>query len=135
MRLQLRTSRPSNHSCLCLRQLSTTASLRSSALRPNGLLHYQQRLVLTQVAARSLSLSSLLSPRKVAPSPTPQTVANIAAIEAEANAHPHDVLKQLALFDTLLATNMKPGYEVLIARWERMCEFVRMSQPDASISL
>lgn len=126
VRMQLRASRTSNHLCLALRPLSTAALLRIPALRPNVLLRHRHSPVLTQVTARSFSLSSLLSPRKVTPSPTPQTVANIAAIEADANAHPHDVSRQIALFDALLATNMKPGYEVLIARWERMCEFVRI---------
>ncbi|TFY64871.1 hypothetical protein EVJ58_g2334 [Rhodofomes roseus] len=44
-------------------------------------------------------------------------------MEAEASANPHDVHKQIALFEALVGTGVKPGYDVVIARWERMCEF------------
>ncbi|KAH9934738.1 ATP-dependent metallopeptidase Hfl [Fomitopsis serialis] len=44
-------------------------------------------------------------------------------MEAEANANPHDVQKQIVLFEGLVGTGVKPGYDVVIARWERMCEF------------
>jgi len=49
----------------------------------------------------------------------------VAKIEADANAHPHDVEKQLTLFQALSETNIQPGYELVINRWERMSEFVR----------
>ncbi|OAX44649.1 ATP-dependent metallopeptidase Hfl [Rhizopogon vinicolor AM-OR11-026] len=42
--------------------------------------------------------------------------------EAEANANPDDVSKQLALYQSLIETQVKAGYEVVITRWERMCE-------------
>lgn len=126
--MPLRASRTPNFSCFSTRLISTTATLRGSLLRPLLTFRHWHSPILTQVSARPFSLSSLLSPRKVTQSPTPQTVAQIAAIEAEANAHPQDVAKQIALFEVLLGTNMKPGYEVLIARWERMCEFVRLLQ-------
>lgn len=48
-------------------------------------------------------------------------------MEAEANANPHDVQKQIILFEGLVGTGVKPGYDVVIARWERMCEFVSSS--------
>ena len=51
-------------------------------------------------------------------------VAKVAQMEAEANANPQDAQKQIALFEALVATGVKPGYDVVIARWERMCEFV-----------
>jgi hypothetical protein len=47
-------------------------------------------------------------------------------MEADANAHPYDVEKQLALFQALSETNIQPGYELIINRWERMTEFVRL---------
>jgi ATP-dependent metalloprotease len=46
-------------------------------------------------------------------------------MEADANAHPYDIEKQLALFQALSETNIQPGYELIINRWERMTEFVR----------
>ena len=49
----------------------------------------------------------------------------MAKIEVDANAHPYDVEKQLALFQALSETNIQPGYELIINRWERMTEFVR----------
>jgi ATP-dependent metalloprotease len=51
-------------------------------------------------------------------------IANIASIEASADANPHDVEKQVALFNALVDTQVKAGYDVVISRWERMCEFV-----------
>ncbi|KAJ3561306.1 hypothetical protein NP233_g10271 [Leucocoprinus birnbaumii] len=72
--------------------------------------------------SRNLSLGSIFS-RKPAPSPTPLVVAHITRLEAEANVHPHDVEKQLALFHALLETKLKTSFELIINRWERMCEF------------
>lgn len=74
--------------------------------------------------ARPFSLSSLIFPKKAKPTPTPQVVASIATIEADADAHPQDPTKQLTLFDALATTKVKPAYDVIIGRWERMCEFV-----------
>jgi ATP-dependent metalloprotease len=51
----------------------------------------------------------------------------VARIEVDANAHPYDVEKQLVLFQALSETNIQPGYELIINRWERMTEFVRSS--------
>jgi ATP-dependent metalloprotease len=73
---------------------------------------------------RMLSLGSIFSRSKPVASPTPLVVAHITRLEAEANVHPHDVAKQLALFEALLATNLKSSYELVITRWEKMCEFV-----------
>jgi ATP-dependent metalloprotease len=53
-------------------------------------------------------------------------VAKVARLEAEANANPDDVSKQLALFYALTETQVKAGYEVVMTRWERMCELVNM---------
>lgn len=50
-------------------------------------------------------------------------MAKVAHLEAEANANPDDVAKQLALYQVLVETQVKAGYEVVITRWERMCEF------------
>ncbi|EGO18566.1 hypothetical protein SERLADRAFT_454144 [Serpula lacrymans var. lacrymans S7.9] len=72
---------------------------------------------------RPLSLSSVFPWSKPTATPSPAIVANIARLEADANSHPHDVSKQVALFQALAETNAKPGYDLVITRWERMCEF------------
>ncbi|KAF8894613.1 ATP-dependent peptidase [Infundibulicybe gibba] len=72
---------------------------------------------------RFLSLGSIFSRPKPAPAPTPLVVAHITRLEAEANVHPHDVSKQLALFQALLDTKLKSSLDLVITRWERMCEF------------
>lgn len=84
---------------------------------PQGIVVHCQR--------RPLSLGSIFGRPKPAPLPTPHVVAHITRLEAEANVQPHDVAKQVALFDALVATKMKSSYELVISRWERMCEFVR----------
>lgn len=76
---------------------------------------------------RNLSLSTLLNRAEPAKTPSPSVVANIVRIEAEANAAPHDISKQLALFEALAATKAKAGYDLILTRWERMCEFVSYS--------
>lgn len=73
---------------------------------------------------RNLSLGTFLTRAKPAQTPSPAIVANIARIEADANAAPHDVAKQIALFEALVDTKNKAGYDLLVTRWERMCEFV-----------
>ena len=72
---------------------------------------------------RSLSLGSIFSRSKPIASPTPQVVAHIARLEAEANVHPHDVAKQLALYEALVETKLKSSYDLIITRWEKMLEF------------
>lgn len=74
---------------------------------------------------RPLSLGSIFSRGPPTPSPTPVVVAHITRLEAEANVNPHDVQKQLALFRALVDTKLKSSHDLIINRWERMCEFVR----------
>lgn len=76
---------------------------------------------------RMFSLRSIFSRKPPVAAPTPFVVAQITRLEAEANVHPHDVAKQLALFEALLATNLNSSYELIITRWEKMCEFVSSS--------
>ena len=78
----------------------------------------------TLIHCRAISLGSIFS-SKPSPTPSPHAVAHVARIEVDANAHPYDVEKQLALFQALSETNIQPGYELIINRWERMSEFVR----------
>ncbi len=79
------------------------------------------------LGSRSLSLGSIFNGFKVTPAPSPTVVAHITRLEAEANVYPHDVSKQLALYNALIETNLKASYDLVINRWERMCEFVRCS--------
>jgi len=81
-------------------------------------------LQLVFVTSRTISFGSIFS-SKPSPTPSPHAVAHVARIEADANAYPNDVEKQLALFQALSETNIQPGYELIINRWERICEFVR----------
>ncbi|KAG6376144.1 ATP-dependent peptidase [Boletus reticuloceps] len=62
--------------------------------------------------------SSTISP----PPPSLDTAAEIAALEARANAHPDDVQKQLAFFNALIVTRTKEGYDIVIDRWEHTSE-------------
>ncbi|KAG2020285.1 ATP-dependent peptidase [Coprinopsis cinerea AmutBmut pab1-1] len=72
---------------------------------------------------RQLSLGSIFARPRPTPAPTPHLVAHITRLEAEANVHPHDVAKQVALYKALADTKYKSSYELIISRWERMCEF------------
>lgn len=77
---------------------------------------------------RMLSLGSIFSRLTPVTAPTPLVVAHITQLEAEANVRPHDIAKQLAFFEALLETNLKSSYELIITRWEKMCEFVSSSR-------
>jgi hypothetical protein len=82
---------------------------------------------------RSFTLSSLFSPRaKPTPTPSPSTVADISLLEAAANINHNDVDKQIALYEALLATKVKAGYDTIISRWERLSEFVCHVQPSST---
>ncbi|KAJ4495533.1 ATP-dependent peptidase [Lentinula lateritia] len=100
------------------RTLSTSSLLQTQlrTIRP-----LPSRTPLTLFTVRNISLGSLFSRKATVPSPT--VVANITRLEAEANVYPHDVSKQMALFDALLDTKLKASYELIISRWEKMCEF------------
>jgi hypothetical protein len=83
--------------------------------------------ILTPSHHRSLSLPSihsLLSRANVVRTPSPANIVNIARLESDANASPHDVAKQVLLFQGLADMKLKAGYNMIISRWERMCAFV-----------
>ncbi|KAI0256691.1 ATP-dependent peptidase [Lactifluus subvellereus] len=82
--------------------------------------HHHIQLLL--IPSRTISLGSIFS-SKPSPTPSPHAVAHVARIEADANAHPYDVEKQLSFFKALSDTNIRPAYELIINRWERMTEF------------
>ncbi|KAH0830563.1 ATP-dependent metallopeptidase Hfl [Lanmaoa asiatica] len=54
--------------------------------------------------------------------PSLDTAAEIAALEAHANADPNDLSKHLAFFKALVATHTKEGYHTVIDRWEHTYE-------------
>ncbi|KAF8746143.1 hypothetical protein AX14_000189 [Amanita brunnescens Koide BX004] len=74
-------------------------------------------------SARAFSLASLFTRPTPKSIPSPHIVALITRLEADANVNPHDVHKQLALFRALVDTRMPSSYELVVARWDRMCEF------------
>ncbi|KAG1831763.1 ATP-dependent metallopeptidase Hfl [Suillus variegatus] len=82
--------------------------------------HRIQPLTAQPCLRRALSLFPW---SKASSTPAPAVVAKVARLEAEANASPDDVARQLALYQVLVDTQVKAGYEVVITRWERMCEF------------
>ncbi|KAJ7452414.1 ATP-dependent peptidase [Mycena galericulata] len=78
---------------------------------------------LGRLRSRHLSLGSVFSRPKSSPAPSPHVVVEISKLEAEADVNRHDVAKQITLFQALVSTNFKQSYEVVISRWEKMCEF------------
>lgn len=68
---------------------------------------------------RSLSLFPWSKPTAT---PSPDTVAEIARLEAEANTDPNNAHAHEELFRSLAATKTKAGYDLIMSRWERMCE-------------
>ncbi|EKM82685.1 hypothetical protein AGABI1DRAFT_104584 [Agaricus bisporus var. burnettii JB137-S8] len=104
-------------------QLSTFQPFRHSHHSPHLFLSQLSPRLFVPPNSRTLSLGSIFSRNKPTPSPSPLVVAHITRLEAEANVHPHDVEKQLTLFNALLDTKLKTSYDLIITRWERMCEF------------
>ena len=123
LRTPLRVQKTAFHACITLRPLSTSSS-PLTLFRTAQLLRNSSTPHFVADPIRAFSWSSIFAPRKPTLVPPPQVVANIAAVEAAADANPHDVEKQVTLFEALLATNVKAGHDVLISRWERTCEFV-----------
>ncbi|RDX56804.1 ATP-dependent metallopeptidase Hfl [Lentinus brumalis] len=111
--------RVSRHS-LPFRSLSTFPSIRTSPLRTSAL-SPTVSIAPIVIHSRPFSLASLF--RRPSSVPPPSVVANISKLEAEADAHPGDVEKQVALFEALVNTKVKPGLSTVVARWERTCEF------------
>ena len=104
-----------------LRSLSSSSPSTHPAFRASVLSH---RLPLAPVVthSRPFSLASLF--RRPNALPPPSVVANISKLETDADAHPGDVEKQVALFEALVNTKVKPGLSTVVARWERTSEFV-----------
>ncbi|TBU50742.1 ATP-dependent metallopeptidase Hfl [Dichomitus squalens] len=119
-RPQVSAIRTPRHSLPPFRSLSSLPSHPSSI---SAVLLSQRRLPPAPVLVQSrlLSLASLF--RKPSGVPPPAVVASVSKLEAEADAHPEDVEKQVALFEALVNTKVKPGLNTVVARWERTCEF------------
>lgn len=56
--------------------------------------------------------------------PPVHSVALITRAEAEADADPNNVDIQVLLFKLLIESQRSAGWNVILSRWERMCEFV-----------
>ena len=125
LRTPLRAQRPAFASCVSFRNITTTSS-RLTLLHSSNLLRASHKQLLAPTPIRTLSLGSIFGSRKPTTSPPPQVVAQIAAAEAAADANPRDVEKQVALFEALLNTNAKAGYDVIISRWERVLSILRL---------
>ena len=82
-----------------------------------------------QFQSRTFSLSSFFPRFSQKDIPSPHVVAQITRLEADANVSLHDVEKQLALFRALIDTRMPSSYELVVTRWDRMCEYVRLLIP------
>ncbi|KAJ8584286.1 ATP-dependent metallopeptidase Hfl [Rhizopogon salebrosus TDB-379] len=113
-------------SCLQFRSFSNSRPIQpysriSLACKASPIIfhHRNQPLPAQPCLRRALSLFPW---SKASSTPAPAVVAKVARLEAEANANPDDVSKQLALFYALTETQVKAGYEVVMTRWERMCE-------------
>lgn len=83
--------------------------------------------VTTGVFAQTRALSLFRS--TPAPASPVLRLAKIARLEADADAHANDAARQVALFMELAAIDSRNGYQGIVSRWERMCEFVS-SVPD-----
>lgn len=100
----------------CLRLRLRTVPLRQS-----------RSLLLIRPIRPSLRRTASFFPWSTSASPSPpslDTAAEIAALEARANANPNDIPKQLAFFNALIATRTKEGYDTVIDRWEHTAERV-----------
>jgi hypothetical protein len=105
--------------------ISTSRVLRNSLPFASFGRHYI--IAPTRCGHRMLTLGSIFSRSRAEATPTPHVVALITRLEAEANVHPHDISKQMALLEALLDTKLNSSYELVVTRWERMCEFVSFS--------
>ncbi|KAM5535188.1 hypothetical protein V8D89_011124 [Ganoderma adspersum] len=119
-RTQIPSIRTPRHSLPPFRSLSSFPSC-NPPLRAFVLAHRLSVTPPVVVQSRPLSLASLF--RRPTGVPPPAVVASVSKLEAEADAHPEDVEKQIALFDALVNTKVKPGLNTVVARWERTSEF------------
>ncbi|KAI6108981.1 ATP-dependent metallopeptidase Hfl [Pisolithus croceorrhizus] len=92
----------------------------SKSHSPSALPSSRLNIPLTQPCIRrSLSWFTWSKPNAT---PSPDTVAEIARLEAEVNTDPNNSKAHEELFRALAATKTKAGYDLIMSRWERMCE-------------
>ena len=87
-----------------------------------------------------LQLVSLSNPgfrraSQLATLPPLHSVRQITQAEAEADADPSNVDAQVKLFRLLLESSRPAGRNVVVSRWERMCEFVSACTSFAAVAL
>ncbi|KAG5651599.1 hypothetical protein H0H81_008120 [Sphagnurus paluster] len=123
LRLSARPATRTAHS-LCARHLSTATK---STLFPSRPYRTPSIFSCTPYPRRKISLGSIFGRSQSLQTPSPLVVAHITRLEAEANVNPHDSSKQLALFQALADTKLKSSYDLIISRWERMCEFTSIN--------
>ncbi|KAG6814340.1 hypothetical protein H0H92_010925 [Tricholoma furcatifolium] len=95
----------------------------AAATKPVFRIPHSPPSVLGLYSRRTLSLGSIFSRKPPQQAPSPLVISHISRLEAEANVTPHDVPKQLALYQALAETKLKASHDLIINRWERMCEF------------
>ncbi|TDL27465.1 ATP-dependent peptidase [Rickenella mellea] len=84
---------------------------------------YTPHFASSSILIRRQFLITLPKTPKILPSPSPQAVAEISALEAAADAEPRNVESQVKLLRHLVSTQTKTGYKLVMNRWERMCQF------------
>ena len=130
------TSIPPVHHLRSFSTLRTAATLPLSRTRSSLIPSSRDSIPWSQPCIRrSLTLFPWSKPTAT---PSPDTVAEIARLEAEANTDPNNAHAHEELFRALAATKTKAGYDLIMSRWERMCELVsplliEMSAPDGPI--
>lgn len=95
----------------------------------NASLHAAARPVPAKLPLKVLQLVYLSNPgfrraSQLANLPPLHSVRQITQAEAEADANPSNVDAQVKLFRLLLESSRPAGRNVIVSRWERMCEFV-----------
>ncbi|KAI6167017.1 ATP-dependent metallopeptidase Hfl [Pisolithus thermaeus] len=105
----------------------------SKSHSPSALPSSRLNIPLTQPCIRrSLSWFTWSKPNAT---PSPDTVAEIARLEAEVNTDPNNSKAHEELFRALAATKTKAGYDLIMSRWERMCEAFALISSDNAFRL
>ncbi|KIM33129.1 hypothetical protein M408DRAFT_325952 [Serendipita vermifera MAFF 305830] len=82
------------------------------------------------VARRQIWTSAWNTVKRLTPEriTNPVVYSRVVALEAEANAFPHNVSKQVTLWRAILDLDTSASYDRIINRWERLIEFAPNSQ-------
>lgn len=126
-RLPLARQHPAPFQAQFIRHLASSSSRTSSTVLKHALPRYSCTRTLPG-SHRLLSFGSFDSISKhFKPRPTaqPEYAANLKKLQGDADADRHNVPRQVALFHALVDTGVKENLQVVLYRWESMCEFVR----------